>query len=90
MTVEITLEKSIIKYGEDIIVLIKRIDSSDDPLSLTIHDESDDSIYAIGISGEKHLDRIIIPAADMGNWDSGMYFVRIFGAKDSCSFKLID
>jgi len=90
MTVEITLDKNKIKRGEDITVLIKRGNPSDNQLSLTIHDESDDSIYAIGISGEKHLDRIIIPGADMGNWDSGMYFVRIFGAKDSCSFKLID
>ena len=78
MTVEITLEKSIIKYGEDIIVLIKRIDSSDDPLSLTIHDESDDSIYAIGVSGNKNIDRVVIPSIDIEQWDCGKYFLRIF------------
>ena len=90
MTVEITLEKSIIKYGEDIIVLIKRIDSSDDPLSLTIHDESDDSIYAIGVSGDKNIDRVVIPSIDIEQWDCGKYFLRIFGSKHSSSFELIN
>ena len=90
MTVKITLDKNIIKHGEDITVLIKRDDSSDNQLSLTIHDESDDSIYAIGISGNNILDTILIPSIDMENWDYGKYFVRIFGAKDSCNFELIN
>ena len=90
MTVEITLDKNTIKRGEDITVLIKRGDSSDNQLSLTIHDESDDSIYAIGISGNNILDTILIPSIDMENWDYGKYFVRIFGAKDSCNFELIN
>ena len=90
MTVEITLDKNTIKHGEDITVLIKRDDSSDNQLSLTIHDESDDSIYAIGISGNNTLDAIVIPSIDMENWDYGKYFVRIFGAKDSCNFELIN
>ena len=90
MTVEITLDKNTIKHGEDITVLITRGDSSDNQLSLTIHDESDDSIYAIGISGNNTLDTIVIPSIDMKNWDYGKYFVRIFGAKDSCNFELIN
>ena len=90
MTVAITLDKNTIKHGEDITVLIKRGDSSDNQLSLTIHDESDDSIYAIGISGNNILDTILIPSIDMENWDYGKYFVRIFGAKDSCNFELIN
>ena len=90
MTVAITLDKNTIKRGEDITVLIKRDDSSDNQLSLTIHDESDDSIYAIGISGNNTLDTIVIPSTDMENWDYGKYFVRIFGAKDSCNFELIN
>ena len=90
MTVEITLNKNTIKHGEDITILIKRDDSSDNQLSLTIHDESDDSIYAIGISGNNTLDTIVIPSTDMENWDYGKYFVRIFGAKDSCNFELIN
>ena len=90
MTVEITLDKNQIKHGEDITVLIKRGDSSDNQLSLTIHDESDDSIYAIGISGNNTLDTIVIPSTDMENWDYGKYFVRIFGGKDSCNFELIN
>ena len=64
--------------------------SQKNQLSLTIHDETDDSIYAIGISGDKNLDTIVIPSMDMDNWDYGKYFVRIFGAKDSCSFELIN
>tara|TARA_B110000438_G_scaffold67247_1_gene67671 strand:- start:2188 stop:2463 length:276 start_codon:yes stop_codon:yes gene_type:complete len=90
MTVEITLDKSTIKHGEDITIIIKKSSFSDNQLSLTIHDESDDSIYAIGISGDKNHDMIIIPSIDMENWDFGKYFVRIFGAKDSCSFELIN
>ena len=89
MTVEITLDKNQVKHGEDITILIKRDDSSNNQLSLTIHDESNDSIYAVGNSGDKNLDTIVIPSMDMDNWDNGKYFVRIFGAKDSCSFELI-
>ena len=90
MTIEITLNKNKIKRGEDITVLIKRCDNDDNQLSLTIHDEFNDSIYAIGICSNKNLDSIVIPNLDMENWDFGKYFVRIFGAKDSCSFELIN
>jgi hypothetical protein len=90
MTVEITLDKNTIKHGEDITIIIKKDDSTDNQLSLTIHDESDDSIYAIGISGDKNLETIVIPSMDMAKWDLGKYFVRIFGAHDSCSFQLIN
>jgi len=89
MTVEITLDKNTIKRGEDITILIKKNDSSGNPLTLTIHDESNDSIYAIGISGNNILDTRIIPSTDMEDWDYGKYFVRIFGEKDSCNFELI-
>ena len=89
MTVEITLDKNTIKRGEDITILIKKNDSSGNPLTLTIHDESDDSIYAIGISGNNILDTRVISSKDMEDWGYGKYFVRIFGAKDSCNFELI-
>jgi uncharacterized protein YfaS (alpha-2-macroglobulin family) len=89
MTVEITLDKNTIKRGEDITILIKKNDSSGNQLTLTIHDESNDSIYAIGISGDNTQDTRVIPSADMEDWDYGKYFVRIFGAKDSCNFELI-
>jgi hypothetical protein len=90
MTVEITLDKNKIKRGENITILIKRDDSFDNQISLTIHDESGDSIYAIGVSGDKNQDTIVISSMDMENWDDGNYSVRIFGAKDSCSFELIN
>ena len=89
MTVEITLDKNTIKRGEDITILIKKNDSSGNQLTLTIHDESNDSIYAIGISGDNTLDTRVIPSADMEDWDYGKYFVRVFGAKNSCNFELI-
>ena len=88
MVVEITLDKNTIKRGEDITILIKN-DSSSNQLTLTIHDESNDSIYAIGISGDSNQDTKVISSADMENWDYGKYFVRIFGSKDSCNFELI-
>ena len=90
MTVEITLDKNKIKRGEDITVLIKRGNPSDNQLSLTIHDESDDSIYAIGVSGNKNIDRVVIPSIDIEQWDCGKYFLRIFGSKYSSSFELIN
>ena len=88
MVVEITLDKNTIKRGEDITILIKN-DSSSNQLTLTIHDESNDSIYAIGISGDSNQDTKVISSADMENWDYGKYFIRIFGEKDSCNFELI-
>jgi hypothetical protein len=90
MTVEITLNKKIIKRGEDITIIIKKNDSSDNQLTLTINDESNDSIYAIGISGDNAFDTRVISSKDMEDWDYGKYFVRIFGAKDSCNFQLIN
>lgn len=90
MVIEITLDKNTIKRGENITILIKKNDSSDNPLTLTIHDESNDSIYAIGISGDNPLDTRVISSTDMESWDCGRYFVRIFGAKDSCNFELIN
>ena len=89
MTVEITLDKNTIKRGEDITILIKKNDSSGNQLTLTVHDESNDSIYAIGISGDNTLDTRVIPSADMEDWDYGKYFVRLFGEKNSCEFELI-
>ena len=90
MTVEITLDKNTIKHGEDITIIIKKDDSTDNQLSLTIHDESDDSIYAIGVSGNKNIDRVVIPSIDIEQWDCGKYFLRIFGSKYSSSFELIN
>ena len=56
MSFEITLDKNTIKRGEDITILIKKNDSSGNQLTITIHDESDDSIYAIGVAGDNILD----------------------------------
>ena len=89
MSFEITLDKNMIKRGEDITILIKKNDSSGNQLTLTIHDESDDSIYAIGISGDNVLDTRVISSTEMKDWDYGKYFVRIFGEKNSCDFELI-
>ena len=89
MSFEITLDKNMIKRGEDITILIKKNDSSGNQLTLTIHDESDDSIYAIGISGDNVLDTRVISSTEMKDWDYGKYFVRIFGEKNSCHFELI-
>ena len=89
MAVEITLDKNEIKRGEDITILIKKKDSSANQLTLTIHDESDDSIYAIGVSGDSTLDTRVISSVDMEDWDYGKYFVRMFGEKNSCEFELI-
>jgi|TARA_B110000263_G_C14964505_1_gene354160 hypothetical protein len=89
MVVEITLDKNKIKRGEDITILIKKGDSSGNQLTLTIHDESDDSIYAIGVTGDSTLDTRVISSADMEDWDYGRYFVRMFGEKNSCEFELI-
>ena len=89
MSFEITLDKNRIKRGEDITILIKKNDSSGNQLTLTIHDESDDSIYAIGISGDNVLDTRVISSTEMKDWDYGKYFVRIFGEKNSCDFELI-
>jgi hypothetical protein len=89
MTVKITLDKNTIKRGEDITILIKKNDSSGNQLTLTVHDESNDSIYAIGISGDNNQYTRVISSADMEDWEYGKYFVRIFGAKDSCNFELI-
>ena len=89
MSFEITLDKNTIKRGEDITILIKKNDSSGNQLTLTIHDESDDSIYAIGISGDNVLDTRVISSTEMKDWDYGKYFVRIFGEKNSCDFELI-
>ena len=89
MVVEITLDKNTIKRGEDITILIKKNDSTGNQLTLTVHDESNDSIYAIGISGDNTQDTRVILSADMEDWEYGRYFVRIFGAKDSCNFELI-
>ena len=89
MSFEITLDKNRIKRGEDITILIKKNDSSGNQLTLTIHDESDDSIYAIGVSGDNVLDTRVISSTEMEDWDYGKYFVRIFGEKNSCGFELI-
>ena len=89
MSFEITLDKNTIKRGEDITILIKKNDSSGNQLTLTIHDESDDSIYAIGISGDNVLNTRVISSTEMKDWDYGKYFVRIFGEKNSCDFELI-
>lgn len=89
MAVEITLDKKIIKRGEDITILIKKNDSSGNQLTLTIHDESNDSIYAIGVSGDDNQDTRVISSTDMEDWDYGKYFVRLFGEKNSCNFELI-
>ena len=89
MVVEITLDKNTIKRGEDITILIKKNDLSGNQLTLTIHDESNDSIYAIGIPGDNILDTRVISSTDMEDWDYGKYFIRIFGEKDSCNFELI-
>ena len=89
MVVEITLDKKIIKRGEDITILIKKNDSSGNQLTLTIHDESNDSIYAIGVSGDDNQYTRVISSTDMEDWDYGKYFVRLFGEKNSCNFELI-
>ena len=89
MAVEITLDKKIIKRGEDITILIKKNDSSGNQLTLTIHDESNDSIYAIGVSGDDNQYTRVISSTDMEDWDYGKYFVRLFGEKNSCNFELI-
>ena len=90
MTVKITLNKSQIKHGEDITILLKREDQSDNQFSLTIHDQEGDSIYALGVTGDKQTDSIIIPSEDIINWEKGKYFIRIFNAKNSQSFELVD
>ena len=90
MAVEIRLNHEKIKRGEDITILIKRGDQSDNEFSLTVHDESGDSIYAIGVSGDKNRDSIVIPSEDIINWEDGRYFIRIFGVKNTHSFQLVD
>tara|TARA_B110000467_G_scaffold144497_1_gene147326 strand:+ start:190 stop:462 length:273 start_codon:yes stop_codon:yes gene_type:complete len=89
MAIEIRLDKNTIKRGESITILIKKNDSLSNQLTLTIHDESNDSIYAIGIPGDNILDTRVISSTDMEDWDYGKYFIRIFGEKDSCNFELI-
>ena len=90
MTVKITLDKNTIKHGEDITILIKRGDQSDNEFSLTVHDESGDSIYAVGVSGDKIRDSVVIPSEDIINWEDGKYFIRIFGLENTHSFQLVD
>tara|TARA_B110000438_G_scaffold26420_1_gene25152 strand:- start:1306 stop:1578 length:273 start_codon:yes stop_codon:yes gene_type:complete len=90
MTVKITLNKAKVKHGEDLIIVVKREDQSDNQFSLTIHDQEGDSIYALGISGSKQTDTIVIPNEDIINWEKGEYSIRIFGVKNSLSFELVD
>jgi len=90
MTVKIALNREKIKHGEDITILVKRENQTDNQFSLTIHDQDGDSIYALGVSGNKEIDTIVISGEDMINWEKGEYFIRIFGVKDSLSFELVD
>jgi hypothetical protein len=90
MTVKIRLNKSQMTHGEDIIIEVIREDQSDNQFSLTIHDHEGDSIYALGITGDKQTDSIIIPGENTINWEKGKYSIKVFGIKESQNFELVD
>ena len=90
MTVKIALNKSQMKHGEDITIEVIRENQSDNQFSLTIHDQNGDSIYALGITGDKQTDSITIPGENTANWEKGEYIIRVFGVKESQSFELVD
>ena len=90
MTVKIRLNKLQVKHGENITIEVIRENQSDNQFSLTIHDKEGDSIYALGITGDKQTESITIPGESTINWEKGEYFIRVFGVKESQSFELVD
>ena len=90
MTVKIRLNKLQVKHGENITIEVIRENQSDNQFSLTIHDQEGDSIYALGITGDKQTESITIPGESTINWEKGEYFIRVFGVKESQSFELVD
>jgi len=90
MTVKIRLNKLQVKQGENITIDVIRENQSDNQFSLTIHDQEGDSIYALGITGDKQTESITIPGENTINWEKGEYFIRVFGVKESQSFELVD
>tara|TARA_B110000438_G_C15314709_1_gene436883 strand:- start:159 stop:431 length:273 start_codon:yes stop_codon:yes gene_type:complete len=90
MTVKIRLNELQVKHGENITIEVIRENQSDNQFSLTIHDKEGDSIYALGITGDKQTESITIPGENTINWEKGEYFIRVFGVKESQSFELVD
>ena len=90
MTVKIRLNELQVKHGENITIEVIRENQSDNQFSLTIHDQEGDSIYALGITGDKQTESITIPGESTINWEKGEYFIRVFGVKESQSFELVD
>ena len=69
MTVKIRLNKLQVKHGENITIEVIRENQSDNQFSLTIHDKEGDSIYALGITGDKQTESITIPGESTINWE---------------------